>query len=216
MTWGLLRVHNISARPARANQTPLTVPGPLTSLGLEYCRDILVPRGKAKAQRGESESRTKAGLDVAGKDSSGIFKVFVAGRRQLAAAALAAGVLGIAGCASVPPGSPAKAATEADRVALVTKRAEERWALLIKGDLKAAYGYLSPGSRTVMTLERYEARTKTGNFREIRIDRVSCETDICKVRLFLTYDHRMMQGIVTPLEESWVFEGGQAWFVYRE
>jgi hypothetical protein len=156
-------------------------------------------------------------LDVAAKDLSGIFRIFVAGRRQLAAVVLAAGALGIAGCASVPQGGPsAKGATEADRVALVTKRAEERWALLIKGDLKAAYGYLSPGSRAVISLERYEARTKTGNFREIRIDRVSCETEICKVRLFLTYDHRMMQGIVTPLEESWVFEGGQAWFVYRE
>jgi len=156
-------------------------------------------------------------LDVAGKDLSGILRIFVAGRRQLAAVVLAVGALEIAGCASVPPGGlPAKEAAEAERVALVTKRAEERWALLIKGDVKAAYGYLSPGSRAVVSLERYEARTKTGHFREIRIDRVSCEAEICKVRLFLTYDHRMMQGVVTPLEESWVFEGGQAWFVYRE
>lgn len=195
----------------------MTLPGGLTSLGLEYCRDILASRGKPKAQRGGSESRTKAGLDVAGKDLSGVSGICVARRRQLVAVVLAAGALGIAGCASVPSGGlPAKGATEADRVASVTKRAEERWALLIKGDLKAAYGYLSPGSRGVVSLERYEARTKTGNFREIRIDRVSCEAEICKVRLFLTYDHRMMQGIVTPLEETWVFEGGQAWFVYRE
>jgi hypothetical protein len=34
--------------------------------------------------------------------------------------------------------------------------------------------------------------------------------------LFLTFDHRVMQGVVTPMEETWVFEGGQAWFVYRE
>jgi hypothetical protein len=130
---------------------------------------------------------------------------------------MAAGVLGVAGCATAPPGgAPETGLTEAARVATVTKRAEERWALLIKGDIKAAYAYLSPASRAVTSLDRYVARTRTGNFREIRIDQVSCETEVCKVRLYLTFDHRMMQGIVTPLEETWVFEGGQAWFVYRE
>jgi len=138
--------------------------------------------------------------------------------RQVAAAVvMAAGVLGVAGCATAPPGgAPETGLTEAARVATVTKRAEERWALLINGDIKAAYAYLSPASRAVTSLERYEARTRTGSFREIRIDRVSCDTEVCKVRLYLTFDHRMMQGIVTPLEETWVFEGGQAWFVYRE
>ena len=154
-----------------------------------------------------------------------ILSICVAGRRQaasvanmaVAAVVIAAGALGVAGCATAPSGeAPGKGAAEAERVAVVTKRAEERWALLIKGDLKAAYGYLSPASRAVISLERYEAKTKTGNFREIKMDRVSCDAEMCKVRLYLTYDHRVMQGIVTPLEETWVFEGGQAWFVYRE
>jgi len=130
---------------------------------------------------------------------------------------VAAGALGVAGCATAPSGgAPQTGLTEAARVAVVTKRAEERWALLIKGDLKAAYAYLSPASRAVTSLERYEARTRTGNFREFKIDRVSCEAETCRVRLFLTFDHRVMQGVVTPVEETWVFEGGQAWFVYRE
>ena len=127
------------------------------------------------------------------------------------------GALGVAGCASAPPGgAPEAGLTEAARVATVTKRAEERWALLIKGDIKAAYAYLSPASRAVTSLERYEARTRTGNFREYKLDGVSCEAETCRVRLFLTFNHRVMQGVVTPIEETWVFEGGQAWFVYRE
>jgi len=130
---------------------------------------------------------------------------------------IAVGALGVAGCASAPPGgAPETGLTEAARVATVTKRAEERWTLLIKGDIKAAYAYLSPASRAVTSLERYEARTRTGNFREFKFDRVSCEAETCRVRLFLTFDHRVMQGVVTPIEETWVFEGGQAWFVYRE
>ena len=32
------------------------------------------------------------------------------------------------------------------KVAAVTKRAQERWDLLLKGDVKAAYAYLSPAS----------------------------------------------------------------------
>lgn len=88
--------------------------------------------------------------------------------------------------------------------------------MLLKGDVKGAYGYLSPASRTVTSQERYEARTKTGSFREVKIDKVSCDAEVCKVKLFLTYDHRVMRGVVAPLEETWVFENGQAWFVYRE
>jgi hypothetical protein len=138
-------------------------------------------------------------------------------RQAMAALVVAAGALGVAGCAIVPPGgAPEAGLTEAARVATVTKRAEERWTLLIKGDVKAAYAYLSPASRAVTSLERYEARTRTGNFREYKLDRVSCEAETCRVRLFLTFDHRVMQGVVTPIEETWVFEGGQAWFVYRE
>jgi len=128
-----------------------------------------------------------------------------------------AGTVGVTGCATAPSGgAPETGLTEAARVATVTKRAEERWSLLIKGDIKAAYAYLSPASRAVTSLERYEARTRTGNFREYKLDRVSCDAETCRVRLFLTFDHRVMQGVVTPIEETWVFEGGQAWFVYRE
>jgi hypothetical protein len=35
------------------------------------------------------------------------------------------------------------------------------------------------------------------------------------VTLFLTYDHKLMKGIQTPLEESWVLDQGRFWFVYR-
>ncbi len=160
----------------------------------------------------------KAGYRVVVRSFRQFLDFCVAEWRQFAAAVVvAAGALGVAGCATAPPGgAPEAGLTEAARVATVTKRAEERWALLIKGDIKAAYAYLSPASRAVTSLERYEARTRTGNFREYKLDRVSCEAETCRVRLFLTFDHRVMQGVVTPIEETWVFEGGQAWFVYRE
>ena len=160
----------------------------------------------------------KAGYRVGARSFRQFFDFSVAKWRQVVAlVVVVAGTVGVAGCATAPPGgAPETGLTEAARVATVTKRAEERWSLLIKGDIKAAYAYLSPASRAVTSLERYEARTRTGNFREYKLDRVSCDAETCKVRLFLTFDHRVMQGVVTPIEETWVFEGGQAWFVYRE
>jgi hypothetical protein len=225
VTTALLRDRNIFGVPGTSPGCPLTPPDAVTSLGLEDCRVILPPDGWLTVQRGTQKTGSKAGWRVAAGSFRHILSICVAGRRQaasvanvaVAAVVIAAGALGVAGCATAPSGgAPGKGAAEAERVAVVTKRAEERWALLIKGDLKAAYGYLSPASRAVITLERYETKTKTGNFREIKMDRVSCDAEMCKVRLYLTYDHRVMQGIVTPLEETWVFESGQAWFVYRE
>ena len=144
-------------------------------------------------------------------------KVVVAGRRQAVAAAVVAVGLGMAGCATGPGGqTPTGAASTESRESLVKRRAEARWDALIKGDFKASYAYLSPASRAVVSLESYAVRTGQRSYREAKVDSVGCESETCRVRLFLTFDHLLMQGITTPIDETWVFDGGQAWFVYRE
>lgn len=146
-----------------------------------------------------------------------LMKFAVAGRRQWAAAVLAAGALGIGACASVPGGASLSKETPSEaKEAAVTKRALERWDALLKGDTKTAYGYLSPASREVTTLERYQARTNTTSYRSIKPDKTSCEAESCKVRLWLTVDHRVMQGVTVPIEETWLIAEGQAWLIYRE
>ncbi|MDH5209699.1 MAG: hypothetical protein OEW34_13745 [Burkholderiaceae bacterium] len=143
--------------------------------------------------------------------------VIVAIWRQWAAAVAAAGVLGIAGCASVPGGGVLSKDTPLEaRQQAVSKRALERWDALLKGDTKTAYGFLSPASREVTSLERFQARTNTASFRAIKLDGTSCDAESCKVKLYLTFDHRAMSGVVVPLEETWVISDGQAWLVYRE
>ncbi len=143
-------------------------------------------------------------------------QVVVAGRRQWGAAAIAAGVLGVAGCATLPGGGLTSQTPPEAKAAAVAKRALERWDLLLKGDTKSAYGYLSPASREVTPLARFQARTNTTRFRAVKQDTVACEAETCKVRLFLTFDHQTMQGVVVPIEETWVIADGQAWLVYRE
>lgn len=144
-------------------------------------------------------------------------KFAVAAKRQWGAAAIAAAVLGVAGCATVPVGGGLTKDTPAEaKTAAVTKRALDRWDALLKGDAKTAYGYLSPASREVTSLAQFEARTKTGNFRSIKLDATSCEAETCRVKLWLTFDHRVMSGVVAPIEETWLIAEGQAWLVYRE
>ncbi len=121
---------------------------------------------------------------------------------------------GLAACAT-PGGYPAAPAptTPEARQALVAERANARWAALIKDDLNAAYGFLSPASREVLSLDKYKTTMRRGAFRVAKVDTVACDGDSCKVQLLLTYDHRQMKGITTPILESWIVEGSQAWYV---
>jgi hypothetical protein len=119
------------------------------------------------------------------------------------------------GCATLGGGLTKDTAPEIKRAA-VTERANGRWAALIKGDLDTAYTYLSPASREVVTLASFKARTRTSGFRDAKIDNVECEPEVCKVSLVLTYDHRVMKGVQTPLSETWVLDKGQVWYVWQQ
>jgi hypothetical protein len=124
-------------------------------------------------------------------------------------------VLG-AGCASLP-GSLAKDSPAAVKEAAVAERAKARWDAVIKGDYKEAYEYFSPASRDALPLVRFEARGRQQvvRYRAASVQKVACEAEVCKVTILLTYDHAVMKGITTPLEETWLIEGGKAWMVYR-
>jgi hypothetical protein len=100
--------------------------------------------------------------------------------------------------------------------AAVTERVNARWTAMIKGDRDAAYTYLSPASREVVSLATFKARTRSGRFREAKIESVECEPELCKVQLTLTYDHRVMKGVMTPLTETWVLDQGQIWYVWQQ
>ena len=119
-------------------------------------------------------------------------------------------------CAVSPvgDGSGPQGSTEA-RNAAVAKRVNARWDALIKGDFDAAYALLSPASREATTLEQFKRKTRSGAFREARIDKIECGAELCTVKIWLTYDHQLMKGVQTPIEETWVFDKGQAWLVYR-
>jgi len=152
-----------------------------------------------------------------------LFAVFsskgVAKRRHAGAlVALLAVSFALASCALSPTGdagSTAAASSPASRAQLVEQRATARWDALIKGDADRAWQYMSAPSRETMPLERYKALIKNRNFRSVAIDKVACDSDACTVQLRLTYDTKPIKGIITPVEETWVFDNGQPWYVFR-
>ena len=130
------------------------------------------------------------------------------------------GLFALAGCATnpqpaAPAAVPAASVTSPEaKQELVRQRASSRWDLLIKDNMDAAYAYLSPGSRETTPLDKYKRNFRRGAFREARVDTVTCDGDACVARMYVTYDHPKMKGITTPVLESWIIDGGQAWLVY--
>ncbi len=142
-------------------------------------------------------------------------------RRQVrVGVGFAAGVAVVAavatGCAAVGGGLD-KDSPAALKEAAVAERAKARWQLLIKRDYEGAYGYMSPSSREATTLSKFEARIREIEYRAVNIEKVECMAEACKVTLTLTYDFppAKIKGVVTLLDESWIIDRGQAWFVFR-
>ncbi len=120
-------------------------------------------------------------------------------------------LVGLAGCASV--GTLTKDSPPEAKQAAVAERAKARWDALIDGNLDLAYTFLSPASKGIISLAAFKQQARSG-YREAKVEKVECEGAVCKVRMFVIYDHRRMKGMGTPLEERWVIDEGQAWLVW--
>ena len=117
---------------------------------------------------------------------------------------------GLTGCASLSVDSAPE-----QKQKVVAERAQARWDALIKGDLDAAYQFLSAGSKAATPLATYKVKIKPGMWRAVKVDKIECEADVCKVVMDITYDAKRMKGMETPFNENWIIENGSAWYVYR-
>jgi hypothetical protein len=112
----------------------------------------------------------------------------------------------LAGCASVAPQPPE---------GIVKAKAQERWDVLVKGDFGAAYAYLSPGSRQVMSEKDYVARLRKDFWKSAKVESVTCATaDACEVSVTIQYEFQGRR-TTTPLHENWVREGSEWWYLLR-
>jgi hypothetical protein len=120
-------------------------------------------------------------------------------------------LMALAGCASV--GGLSNDSPPEAKQAAVAERAKARWAAMIDGNLDLAYTFLSPASKGIVSLASFKQQARTG-YREAKVEKVECDGATCNVKMFVIYDHRLMKGIGTPLEERWVIDEGQAWLVW--
>jgi len=127
---------------------------------------------------------------------------------------LVACVVVMSGCATT--GGLTKDTSPEAKSAAVTERVKARWAALIDGNLDLAYTFLSPASRELVSLAAYKQQARASGYKAIKVESVECDGAVCKVRLMLTYDHRLMKGLMTPLDEKWVIDEGKAWYVWGQ
>lgn len=121
---------------------------------------------------------------------------------------LAAGVLAVVlvSCAGVAPRSDD---------AVVKQRAQARWDALVKGDFNAAYGYFSPGSRSVMSATDYASSLRRGFWKSAVVDKVECgSAQSCDVSATIEYEYMGLR-TKTPLRESWIRDGSEWWYLQR-
>ena len=116
-----------------------------------------------------------------------------------------------AGCATT--GTLGNDTPVGEKQAVVAERAAARWQAMIKGDYEKAYGYMSATSRQATSLDRFRSRTRSVVYRDAKVRNVVCDADACKADVFVSFDHVRLKGAGNAMEETWVIEQGQAWYV---
>lgn len=98
---------------------------------------------------------------------------------------------------------------------IVKARAQQRWDALVKGNIEVAYGYLSPGSKSVRTLEAYRSEIRVGFWTSATVEKVQCGSeDSCEVQASIEYKARGLR-VKTPLAETWIRQQGNWWYVLK-
>lgn len=113
-------------------------------------------------------------------------------------------------------GSGVEVSGVADTSKEVGALAQARWDSLLHGDVTAAYGYLSPAYRAMLPLVKYQQRVRAGFWKGAVVDTVSCEPEVCNVKVVVTYDYREVKGVASTLNESWVRVDGKWWYAPKK
>src|SRR5262249_24928425 len=91
--------------------------------------------------------------------------VFSVLRRLAATTLLGAVIVAVGACATLEKRSPEEA---------VAERAKARWDALLKNDIKSAYEYLSPATRSTTSMERYGRTITPGFWKAASVGKVKC------------------------------------------
>lgn len=96
---------------------------------------------------------------------------------------------------------------------VVKERAQERWVLLLNGDLEGAYAFTTPSYRAATPYKQYRG-TFGGAIRwkKATIEAVTCEETRCTVGVDVAYTHpRLRMESTRRVEERWLLREGEWW-----
>jgi hypothetical protein len=97
----------------------------------------------------------------------------------------------------------------------VKERAQARWDAIVKGDFNAAYGYLSPGSRSVVSAQDYATSLRRGFWKSATVEKVECgSAQSCESSATIEYEI-MGRRTKTPLREYWIRDGSEWWYLQK-
>jgi hypothetical protein len=101
---------------------------------------------------------------------------------------------------------------------VVLERARARWDAVAKGDAKAAYEFLSTGSKAQYSVAVYEHSARFKGYKSVDVESAECGAEECLVKARVTLESARAKGLPLPLEvtETWVLEKGQYWYVWRK
>jgi hypothetical protein len=97
---------------------------------------------------------------------------------------------------------------------VVARKAQERWDDLVRGDFKAAYQFLSPGSRGLQSEGDYVKGLQRDFWKSAQVKNVSCAGARCDVEIAIEYEFRGAR-VKTPLHEKWIREGSEWWYLLK-
>lgn len=122
-------------------------------------------------------------------------------------AAMAAGMLALAGCAAMAPSTPEQA---------VKERSEAYWKARIAGQYDKTYALTPPSYRKAFTQDQFSRQFGNGAaVTGSEVTEVTCQPEKCVARVKLTAKPLILglklNSIDTYLDETWVLEDGQWW-----
>ena len=122
----------------------------------------------------------------------------------------------VAGCATEGTGPQGQAAkTPQTPEQAVTTRAQERWDALRAGQYDKAYAYITPSMRETLSLEIFRGRISSLSWIDVKVTKAVCEPEACDVSVKIDYYVLPKLRDSQTVNEKWILDRGNWWFVYR-
>lgn len=111
-------------------------------------------------------------------------------------------------------------ATPVKKTESIEDRVNARWAALFSGDIETAYGYLTPGYRSSVSLQQYKRAYENQDVKWTSAKYIdsTCEENTCEVKLLIGFKvYGAVPGVKTfsasdNITETWIRVDGQ-WFM---